>query len=254
MQERLCSVVVINHESHEDPRTVHEATVVDLGFTSYGEAWDLQKRLFQDRCAGLIGDVLLLTEHEHVFTLGRNSSENHLLANADERRQLGAEVFHIDRGGDITYHGPGQLVGYPILDLNNYYLDTHRYLRDLEEVIVRTLADYRIDGKREEGYTGVWVGGDKIAAIGVKVSRWVTMHGFALNVNTDVSYFDRIIPCGIFNKGVTSMERVLRRKVEVREVTEKLVNNFGQVFCVKPVRGLKEELINTQRHEPAEKE
>lgn len=205
-------------------------TVANIGRTRYAHAWDLQKRLFELRHYGLLGDILLLTEHEHVYTLGKGGDPNHLLATEEELRKSGAEVFHIDRGGDITYHGPGQIVGYPILDLNNYFPDIHRYLRCLEEVVIQTLLDYGVEANREEGMTGVWVSGEKIAAIGVKVSRWITMHGFAFNVNTDLSYFDRIIPCGIFHKGVTSLQRVLGREIPLEEVQSKLADEFAHVF------------------------
>jgi lipoyl(octanoyl) transferase len=141
-------------------------------------------------------------------------------------------VFKIDRGGDVTFHGPGQLVGYPILDLNNYYLDIHRYLRDIEEVLIRTTQDFGIDGQRSDGLTGVWVKNEKIAAIGVKVSRWITMHGFAFNVNTDLSYYDRIIPCGIFNKGVTSLQALKGKDVAMADVENSVIHNFKSVFSV----------------------
>ncbi|HTK81449.1 MAG TPA: lipoyl(octanoyl) transferase LipB [Bacteroidota bacterium] len=209
-------------------------SVIDLGLTDYKSIWDLQHRLFDLRASGAISDTLLLNEHKHVYTLGKSSDDNHLLADAAELQKTGAEVFHIDRGGDVTYHGPGQLVGYPILDLNNYYLDLHRYLRDIEEVIIRTLADYGVEAGRDERYTGVWVRGEKIAAIGVKVSRWITMHGFAFNVNTDLSYFGRIIPCGIFHKGVTSLERLMGKKTGLSEVQEHIVKHFGSVFGAEP--------------------
>ncbi|MBI3194204.1 MAG: lipoyl(octanoyl) transferase LipB [Ignavibacteriae bacterium] len=205
---------------------------VDFGITYYKETWDLQKQLFDLRAKNEIEDVLLLTEHYHVYTLGKSSDANHLLAKSEELRANNIDVFEIDRGGDVTYHGPGQIVGYPILDLNNYYNDIHRYLRELEEVIVRTLLDFGIQASRDEKYTGVWVGNNKIAAIGVKVSRWVTMHGFALNVNTDLSHFDRIIPCGIFHKGVTSMERLLGVTVPMKDVADKIVRHFENVFNV----------------------
>jgi lipoyl(octanoyl) transferase len=204
--------------------------VVDLDLTDYKYCWELQQKIFNLRVGQKIPDVLLLTEHQHVYTLGKSTDEAHLLAGENELKSTGADVFHIDRGGDITYHGPGQLVGYPIIDLNNYYLDTHRYLRDLEEVIIRTLKDFGINGHREENYTGVWVGSDKIAAIGVKVSRWVTMHGFALNVNTDLPYFDRIIPCGIFHKGVTSMKQIIGNEVPLQNVINSISSRFSEVF------------------------
>lgn len=205
-------------------------STVDIGRTRYGEAWKLQQKLWDARRNGMIGDVLLLTEHEHVYTIGKGGDGNHLLASGNELREKGVDFFEIDRGGDITYHGPGQVVAYPILDLNNYFLDLHKYLRSLEEVIILALGRFGIEGTREEGYTGVWVKGDKIAAIGVKVSRWVTMHGFALNVNTDLSKFDRIIPCGIFHKGVTSMKSLLGRSVSLEDVHQSLSEAFGSVF------------------------
>lgn len=204
--------------------------VVRLGRTDYEPAWRLQRRLVALRSAGAIGDALLLTEHEHVYTLGTTGDANHLLAGPEELRTRGAKVYAVERGGDVTYHGPGQIVGYPILDLNGYYLDLHRYLRDLEEVVIRTLADYGITGTRDAEFTGVWAGTAKIAALGVKVSRWVTMHGFALNVSTDLSYFDRIIPCGIFHKGVTSMEQLLGARVPIAEVSDGLAKHFAGVF------------------------
>ncbi|MBI1770300.1 MAG: lipoyl(octanoyl) transferase LipB [Bacteroidetes bacterium] len=207
-----------------------EISVINLGLTDYKSIWDLQRKIFDLRVEGKIPDALLLNEHNHVYTLGKSSNDNHLLAREEELSQCGAEVFHIDRGGDITYHGPGQLVGYPILKLDDYYSDVHRYLRDIEEVIIRTLQDYDIKAHRDRDFTGVWVGSDKIAAIGVKVSHWVTMHGFAFNVNTDLSYFDRIIPCGIFHRGVTSLERVLGAQVPLHDVASRIVYHFGRVF------------------------
>ncbi len=205
-------------------------TLTHLGRTRYADAWELQHRLWEARSNGAVGDLLLFTEHEHVYTLGKSGDENHLLASIDELKARGAEFFPIDRGGDITYHGPGQVVGYPILDLNGFTPDIHRYLRSLEETIIVALGEFGITAGREEGMTGVWVGGEKIAAIGVKVSRWVTMHGFALNVNTDLSMFGRIIPCGIFHKGVTSMERLLGRPVPLEEVEASLARAFARIF------------------------
>ncbi len=204
-----------------------------LGRTDYKEIWDLQTQLFELRAENKIPDILFLNEHNHVYTIGKSGNSHHLLATEEELRTTGADVYYNDRGGDITYHGPGQLVGYPILDLNKYYLDTHRYLRDLEEVMILTLKDFGITGTRAEGFTGVWVNGEKVAAIGVKVSRWITMHGFAFNVNTDLSYFDRIIPCGIFHKGVTSLQAVLNRTVDISEVNHSIIKNFEKVFGVK---------------------
>ncbi len=208
----------------------HSIATYNIGRSRYADAWDLQHKVWDLRHRGLIGDVLLLTEHEHVYTIGKGGDENHVLANDEELVRTGAEMFRIDRGGDVTYHGPGQCVGYPILDLNNSQPDIHQYLRNLEEVIILTLREFGIEGGREEGMTGVWVHGEKIAALGVKVSRWITMHGFALNVNTELSRFDRIIPCGIFHKGVTSMERLLGHSVVLSEVEAHLCRSFGRVF------------------------
>lgn len=204
--------------------------VTHLGRTRYAEAWELQQRLWAARCTGAVDDMLLFTEHEHVYTLGKSGDGNHLLATLDELRTRGVDFFPVDRGGDITYHGPGQIVGYPLIDLTNYFTDVHRYLRSLEDVIIAALRDFGITGGREEGMTGVWVHGEKIAAIGVKVSRWVTMHGFALNVSTDLRMFDRIIPCGIFHKGVTSMSRLLGREIPLTEVERSLATAFASVF------------------------
>jgi len=209
--------------------------VSNLGRTRYAETWDLQHRLFDLRHQSLIDDVLLFTEHEHVYTLGKGGDTNHLLASEEELSKDGTEVFRIDRGGDITYHGPGQIVGYPILDLNQYSPDIHKYLRGLEDVLIDLLQSYGIKGEHEGGLTGVWVGGEKIAAIGVKVSRWVTMHGFALNVNTDLQKFERIIPCGIFHKGVTSMKRILGRELPLEEVEARLTESFASVFGCTPL-------------------
>ncbi len=205
-------------------------TSFDIGLTRYAEAWALQRKLFDLRLDRRTGDLLLYTEHHHVYTIGKGGDQNHLLATESELREEGVDVFQIDRGGDITYHGPGQIVGYPIIDLQEYKTDLHWYLRSLEEVIILAMREFGIEGKREEGMTGVWVGGEKVAAIGVKVSRWITMHGFALNVNTDLSKFGRIIPCGIFHKGVTSMERILGRRFELNEVQVSLDRAFAAVF------------------------
>lgn len=211
----------------------HIVLGVDLGRTSYMQCWDLQRRAAQMRFQGKIPDTLLLTEHDHVYTLGTGGDADHLLASEKELRGRGADFVRTDRGGDITYHGPGQLVGYPILNLTAYYKDLHRYLRDLEEVVILTLGEFALRGSRVPGYTGVWVGGDKICALGIRTSRWITMHGFALNVSTDLSYFGRIIPCGIFEMGVTSMEEALGRQVPMGEVASALRLQFGRVFGVR---------------------
>lgn len=232
---------------------MHTVAVCSLGKTRYAEAWKLQQQVFDLRHYGLVGDLLLFNEHEHVYTIGKAGDDNHLLASEEELRQGGVEVFHIDRGGDITYHGPGQLVGYPILDLNGYGADIHRYLRGLEEVLISALRDFGIAGEREEGMTGVWVKGEKIAAFGVKVSRWITMHGFALNVNTDLSKFGRIIPCGIFHKGVTSMERLLGTSVSMADVERSVTEAFEEVFACQTMPMSREKLdALLSRHAPVE--
>jgi lipoyl(octanoyl) transferase len=208
-------------------------SIVNLGRSEYTSCWDLQRQIVELRTAGRFPDTLVLTEHDHVYTIGRTGNSDHLLAGEEELRQKGIALYHNDRGGDITYHGPGQLVGYPILDLSKYYLDLHRYLRDIEEVIMRTLASYAVTGNRIPGHTGVWVGQEKICAIGIKTTHWITMHGFALNVNTDLSFFERIIPCGIFEKGVTSLQELLGTAVDLREIASRVGREFGTVFGAK---------------------
>ncbi len=209
-----------------------QGSLLKVGRLDYQTAWDLQRELYEQRLAGEIADAFLLTEHPHTYTLGKSGQEENLVADEFALRRQGIEVFRIDRGGDITYHGPGQIVGYPILDLHNHYLDVHRFLRDLEEVIIQTLAEYKIKAGRVEGLTGVWVDGAKVAAIGVKVTRWITMHGFAFNVNTDLSYFGNIVPCGITDKPVTSMEKLLGSQLDYVEVQDKVCEKFGEVFGV----------------------
>ena len=199
--------------SSRSPKTPEVTTprpleVQRLGVVPYGEALELQERLVKQRRAGEIPDQLLLLEHPHVITLGTSSHTDHILLDDAERELLGIELYSTGRGGDVTYHGPGQLVGYPILDLKPDRCDLHRYVRDLEEVLIRTIAAFGIVGTRRAGMTGVWVGDEKIAAIGVRVSTgWITSHGFALNVNTDLRFFDSIVPCGIREYGVTSIQR-----------------------------------------------
>ncbi len=220
--------------------------VVRLGRTRYRECWELQRALFARRAAGELPDLLLLTEHEHVYTLGTGADVDHLLAGDAELSERGIDVAAVDRGGDITYHGPGQLVGYPLLDLHAYTRDLHWYLRRLEEVIIRVLGEFHVSGSRLEGYTGVWVGGEKICAIGIKASRWITMHGFALNVTTDLSFFDRIIPCGIFDRGVTSLQAVLGSAPPMAAVESAVVRAFAEVFGAALTEGVLTEQ-DTQR-------
>lgn len=209
---------------------------IDLGLTGYGEAWALQKRVVAARKEGRIPDVLLLCEHAPVITLGRNASRKHLLASEHVLRQKNVELHESDRGGDVTYHGPGQIVGYPILNLSTIRRDVGWYVRSLEEVMIRATAEYGLVAGREEGKTGVWVKpaaeqeAEKLAAIGVHISRWVTSHGFAYNVETDLRYFDLIVPCGIAGRRATSLEKLLGRAVVAEEVAPRLVRQFGEVF------------------------
>jgi len=200
----------------------------DLGRVDYGAAFDLQRGLVERRKRGAIADQFLIVEHPHTITLGRNGHMENLLAHEDVLARAGVAFHHTDRGGDITYHGPGQIVGYPILDLRAWKRDVGAYVRAMEQVIIDTLADFGLAGERVPPWTGVWVAGAKIAAIGVHISRWVTSHGFALNVTTDLSYFQYIVPCGLV-KPVTSMAAlgVMARR---EEVIGRLVDHFGQVF------------------------
>lgn len=202
-----------------------------LGEISYREALALQEELVAARRSNAIPDQLLLLEHPHVITLGTSSREEHLLLSARERESRGIELFEAGRGGDVTYHGPGQLVGYPILDLKPDRKDLHRYLRDLEEVLIQVLRGFGIHGSREEGMTGVWVPQGKLAAIGVRVSSgWITSHGFALNVNPDLEYFSSIIPCGIRDRPVTSLAHLLGQAPSMETVQEKVVERFQTIF------------------------
>jgi lipoyl(octanoyl) transferase len=219
----------------------------DLGLKDYKETWDLQEEIFKKTVAikvrnrrenaGLsTPNHFLFVSHAHVYTLGKSGDLSNLLLNEEQLKKKGANFYKINRGGDITYHGPGQIVGYPILDLENFFTDIHKYLRLLEETIILTLADYGLEASRSQGETGVWLDvgtpfARKICALGVRASRWVTMHGFALNVNTDLGYFDHIIPCGIRGKSVTSLRVELKRnQVHENEVKEKLLKHFLNLF------------------------
>lgn len=225
--------------------------VVELGFVRYELACNLQQKLVQARKEGAIPDVMLLCEHPHVITLGRNGQAAHLLASNHLLAQMNVEFHSTDRGGDITYHGPGQVVGYPILDLAEHRRDVRWYVKQLEEVMIRSTADFGPVAKRVEGRHGVWIGlGDglteeKLGAVGVHLSRWVTSHGFAYNVSTDLRYFDLIVPCGIAGKRATSLERALGRKLSSREATQSLISHFGQVFERAMISVLPSELEET---------
>lgn len=217
----------------------------DLGTKDYKDTWDYQEGLFSEIVSQKIAkreqpimetnNYFLYVEHPHVYTLGKSGDFSNLLLSEKQLQEKGATFYKINRGGDITYHGPGQIVGYPILDLENFFTDIHKYLRYLEEAIILTLAEYGLKTERSPGETGVWfdVGtpfARKICAMGVRASRWVTMHGFALNVNADLGYFDNIIPCGIRGKGVTSMHVELGRSIDENEVKEKIRNHFQDLF------------------------
>lgn len=204
------------------------------GLTDYTEALECQRDLVRARLNGeLNDDVLILLEHPPVITLGRGARDAHVTARAETLDARGVEVHEIERGGDVTYHGPGQLVGYPIIDLTRHKKDVHWYLRRLEEVLIRTLARFEVTGRRRSGYTGVWVDDRKIASIGVHVKRWVTSHGFALNVRTDLSDFDLIVPCGIEAVEMTSIERERGRAHSVAEVGDEVARDFAEVFDVR---------------------
>ncbi len=222
--------------------------ITELGFLPYSEAWDIQEEYFSNTIAVkrqnrqldssiLTENHLLLVEHPPVFTLGKSGKIDHLLLKEEVLKSKGIAFFKTNRGGDITFHGPGQLVGYPILDLDNFFTDIHKYLRYLEEIIIKTLSDFGINSARSDGETGVWLDLDtpfarKICAMGVRASRWVTMHGFALNINTDLSYFDYIVPCGIQGKGVTSIAKELKREVDPSIVKAAVLKHFSEVFEV----------------------
>ena len=203
--------------------------ILDLGKSHYNDAWKLQKRLQSQRISGQIDDQLLLVEHFPVYTLGKNTPREHLLTKESDN----ISIIQTDRGGDITFHGPGQLVGYPILDLNQYKRSITWYMRELEQLIIDVLKEYDINGERKKGLTGVWVKGKKIAALGVRISKWVTMHGFSLNINPDLKYYQGIIPCGIKDYGVTSMADLLGNDVpDMSEIKDTLVQHFIAKFSI----------------------
>jgi lipoyl(octanoyl) transferase len=202
-----------------------------LGLVPYAEGLELQRALVEDRKAGRIPDTLLLLQHPHVVTIGvKKDGRSHILATPEQLSSRGVEVFETGRGGDVTYHGPGQLVGYPIVDLNPDRRDVHRYVRDLEEVMIRVCAGYGLIAGRSKGFSGAWIGDEKIGAIGVRISRWVTSHGFAFNVTTDVDYFNLIVPCGIADRGVTSLAAQLGRVPRMADVEDRFVEHFAGVF------------------------
>ena len=235
-------------------KSLETVSFLDLGLIDYREAWTLQEKLFNEVVERKLSNRLLekdkqkqqehfliFCEHPHVYTLGRSGDEGNLIVSENELLKLNATFYRNNRGGDITYHGPGQIVGYPILDLDFFFTDIHKYLRFLEEAVINTLKEYGVAAGRIDGCTGVWLDWDnnrkarKICALGVRCSRWVTMHGFAFNVNTDLSYFNHIVPCGIKDKSVTSLEKELGRKLDMMEVKEKLKKNISEIFGMRLV-------------------
>jgi lipoyl(octanoyl) transferase len=217
---------------------LHPIEVRRLGLVKYGDALDLQKRFVEERKAGRIPDQLLLLQHPPVITLGVKSKDAraNVLASPDDLERAGVEIFETGRGGDVTFHGPGQLVGYPILDLNPDRRDVHKYVRDLEEALIRTAAAFGITAGRQPGLTGVWVGDTKLAAIGVRIARWTTSHGFALNVSTNLDSFNLIVPCGITDKGVTSLAKLVNKDVPMSEVENAVITAMAEIFDRRPVQ------------------
>lgn len=212
-------------------RPVKPLEVRRLGLVPYADGLELQRRLVEERKADRIADTLLLLQHPHVLTIGvKKDGREHILAGPDRLETLGVEVFETGRGGDVTYHGPGQLVGYPIIDLNPDRRDVHKYVRDLEEVMIRVCAGYDLEAGRVPGFSGAWIGEEKIGAIGVRISRWITSHGFAFNVTTDIDFFNLIVPCGIADKGVTSLAARLGKAPAMSEVEDRFVAQFASVF------------------------
>jgi len=208
-----------------------EAWVLKLDTISYEQAFELQKRLVEMRSNNTINDTLILLEHPPVFTITKNASLNNILASPDELKEKGISICKTDRGGDITYHGPGQLVGYPIMDLKEHGKDLHKYIRNIEEMIIKLLTDYGISADRSKINPGVWVGEEKIAAIGVSVkSNWITMHGFSLNINPNLKHYSLIVPCGIRDKGVTSLSKILGKFISQNDLLRKLIQYYGEVF------------------------
>ncbi len=221
--------------SKDQPRRL---VVRRIGLVPYGEALEIQQQVAARRLSGEVDDTLLLLQHPHVLTIGAKTAagREHILATPARLTELGVETFETGRGGDVTYHGPGQIVGYPILDLKPDRCDVHRYVRDLEEVMIRVAGAYGFTAARIRGLTGAWVQAEKIGAIGVRISRWITSHGFAFNVSTDLDFFKLIVPCGISDRGVTSLERLLGREVPIAEVEEQFVRHFCDVFEREPVQ------------------
>ena len=217
--------------AHRPPEAGKALTVRRLGLVPYADGLELQRRLVEDRKADRIPDTLLLLQHPHVLTVGvKKDGKQHILATPDRLSSLNVEVFETGRGGDVTYHGPGQLVGYPIINLDPDRRDVHKYVRDLEEVMIRVCAGYGLTAGRVKGFSGAWIGDEKIGAIGVRISRWITSHGFAFNVTTNIDFFNLIVPCGIADKGVTSLAAQLGQAPAMPEVEDRFVDQFLKVF------------------------
>jgi len=231
---------------------VREVEVRRLGTIAYAEALAMQRALVEDRRAGRVPDLLLLLQHPPVITLGvrGDGGRANVVASREQLQELGISVEETGRGGDVTYHGPGQIVGYPILDLKPDRCDVHRYVRDVEEVMIRVCADYGLPAGRIKGLTGAWIGAEKIGAIGIRISRWITSHGFAFNVSTNLQHFQLIVPCGISDRGVTSLERATGRHVSIEEVEERFVERFADVFERDVVTGDRSAAVVEMRRGP----
>ena len=210
--------------------TKKKLIITDIGRQNYQPVLDYQRKLHKFRLDQKIADTLIFVEHSPVYTIGKNGTDLHVIASAEFLKKNNIEVAEVDRGGDVTYHGPGQLVGYPIFDLNQHKKSVSWYMHSLEQVLIETLSHWGINGKRNEGYTGVWVDDEKIVAMGVRISRWVTMHGFAFNLNPQLEHFNGIIPCGIFHGGVTSLKKILNKPVKIEEVKEVVIQSFKNIF------------------------
>ncbi len=212
------------------PDSSKQLSLIDLGRQSYRPVWELQRHLQRLRIDQKIPDTLIFVEHNPVYTIGKNGSDAHVIGSETFLKSKGIDVVHVDRGGDVTYHGPGQLVGYPIFDLNQHTKSISWYMRQLETTLMETLKHWGIASERSDGYTGVWIGDEKIVAMGVRISRWVTMHGFAFNVNTQLDHFDGIIPCGIFHRGITSLEKRVGHKIDLDEVKKIVLEKIQKYF------------------------
>lgn len=247
----LIESMIENQTNHNNP-VDKPLWFIDLGRFKYMPVWEFQKQLQQMRIANEIPDVLIFVEHPPVYTIGKNGTENHIIAPSQQLAKEGIEVIPVDRGGDVTYHGPGQLVGYPIFDLKQHRKSVSYFMRQLEEVFIQALKKWHIEAGRNEGYTGVWVGNDKIVALGVRISRWVTMHGFAFNVEPNLAHFNGIIPCGIFHLGVTSLRELLGHSVGLDNVKTPVLDAFQKCFGFSQIRQIEIDRENLSQAPAAE--